>query len=152
MVEPEEVRGVVAALGPREPLPGFPRIGRPEPRLALVTDKVDVRALVAALVTTELCGSRTRPNLVLRPHLREALDRDEGRRLTRASAPVGFGKTTLLVEWLKDRSGDGRSVARVSLNAPTRSLHYLMGALRNVQDRLGGGCLDTQNCPVPDGC
>jgi hypothetical protein len=86
LVEPEEVRGVVAALGPREPLPGFPRIGRPEPRLALVTDKVDVRALVAALVTTELCGSRTRPNLVLRPHLREALDRDEA---ARAPGPRG---------------------------------------------------------------
>lgn len=99
--------------------------------------------MAQALVTTELRSPRTRPNLVLRPRLREAPDRDEGRRLTRVSAPAGFGKTTLLVEWLKDRSGDGRSVARVSLNEadndPTRSLLYLIGALKNVQDRLGGG-------------
>jgi LuxR family maltose regulon positive regulatory protein len=52
------------------------------------------------LITTKLRAPRTRPNLVERPRLREALHRGEGRKLTLVSTPAGFGKTTLLVEWL----------------------------------------------------
>jgi LuxR family transcriptional regulator, maltose regulon positive regulatory protein len=51
-----------------------------------------------ALVNTKLRAPRPRPNLVERPRLREALAREEGRRLTLVSAPAGFGKTTLLGE------------------------------------------------------
>ena len=64
-----------------------------------------------ALVTTKVRVPRTRPELVPRPRLREALVRYEGRRLTLVSAPAGFGKTTLLSKWIEDRSGDGRPVA-----------------------------------------
>ena len=57
------------------------------------------------LVETKLRVPRTRPDLVERPRLRELLDGGEGRKLTLVSAPAGFGKTTLLVEWLAGRSG-----------------------------------------------
>ena len=68
------------------------------------------------LVTTKLRVPRTRPNLVERQRLHEVLDRGEGRKLTLVCAPAGFGKTTLLVEWLMERSGSERSVVWVSLD------------------------------------
>jgi LuxR family transcriptional regulator, maltose regulon positive regulatory protein len=86
-----------------------------------------------ALVTTKLRVPRTRPNLVARPRLRDALATGEERPLTLVSAPAGFGKTTLLAEWLEDRSGDERFVAWLSLeesdNDPARFLTYLITAL-----------------------
>jgi LuxR family maltose regulon positive regulatory protein len=105
------------------------------------------------LVTTKLRAPRTRPNLVERPRLHEALDRGEGRKLTLVSAPAGFGKTTLLVEWLVERSGDERSVVWVSLdesdNDPARFLSYLVGALQNVVEGIGEGVLALLRSPDP---
>src|SRR5829696_5429317 len=49
LVEPEEVCGVVATLDLNEPLPGRARIGRADPRFALVAEEVDVHARVALL-------------------------------------------------------------------------------------------------------
>src|SRR3712207_6897979 len=49
------------------------------------------------------------------------------------------GKTTLLGEWLEERSGDGSTVAWLSLeeadNDPARFLAYLVTALRSGLDR-----------------
>jgi hypothetical protein len=94
-------------------------------------------------VTSKVRRPRLRPSVVLRPRLREALARNEDRRLTLVSAPAGFGKTTLLGEWLEDRSGDERSVAWVSLdesdNDPARFLAYLVAALHNVGEVIGQG-------------
>ena len=69
--------------------------------------------MTQALVTTKLRPPRTRPKLVARPRLREALAADEGRKLTLVSAPAGFGKTTLLSEWLQSCAGGERSIAWV---------------------------------------
>jgi len=62
------------------------------------------------------------------------------------SAPAGFGKTTLLVEWLKGREGGDRSVAWLSLdegdNDPVRFLSYLVASLgRSVGEEFGEGIL-----------
>src|SRR5215216_7249155 len=106
-----------------------------------------------ALVTTKVRVPRTRPELVPRPRLREALVRNEGRRLTLVSAPAGFGKTTLLSEWLEDRSGDGRSIAWLSLeeadNDPARFLAYLVRALQSVEEGIGEGVLVSLRSPEP---
>ncbi len=67
--------------------------------------------MTQALVRTKLRAPRTRPNLVERPRLRDVLARHEGRRLTLVSAPAGFGKTTLLAEWLGDYEEGHKSVA-----------------------------------------
>jgi hypothetical protein len=99
-----------------------------------------------ALVTTKLRAPRTRPNLVRRPRLRQAFGQVQGRRLTLVSAPAGFGKTTLLAEWLDDRWGDQRSFAWVSLdetdNDPARILAYLVRALQTVEEGIGEGVVD----------
>jgi hypothetical protein len=55
------------------------------------------------LVSTKLRPSQVRPKLVARPRLIAKLDREPGRKLTLISAPAGFGKSTLLGEWLKCR-------------------------------------------------
>jgi LuxR family transcriptional regulator, maltose regulon positive regulatory protein len=105
--------------------------------------EVDWDSLVLnPLVSTKLGFPKARTNLVARPHLIEKLDQEPEHRLTLVSAPAGFRKTTLLVEWLEGRAGDGVSVAWLSLdegdNDPARFLSYLVAAfsLRCIrQDR-----------------
>jgi LuxR family transcriptional regulator, maltose regulon positive regulatory protein len=106
-----------------------------------------------ALVTTKLRPPKTRPNLVARPRLREALAGGEERKLTLISAPAGFGKTTLLNEWLQSCAGRERSIAWVSLdegdNDPARFLSYLIAALRTIGERIGEGILASLRSPEP---
>ena len=58
-----------------------------------------------ALLETKLYVPRSRRGLVLRPRLSERLDRGTAAKLVLVSAPAGFGKTTLLTEWLAARPG-----------------------------------------------
>jgi LuxR family maltose regulon positive regulatory protein len=106
-----------------------------------------------ALVTTKVRAPRTRPKLVARPRLREALAGGEGRKLTLISAPAGFGKTTLLNEWSQSREGAKRSIAWLSLdegdNDPARFLSYLIAALRTVEEGIGEGVLASLRSPEP---
>ena len=48
------------------------------------------------VIATKLYAPIPRPGLVARPRLRQALGPQAATRLTLASAPAGFGKTTLL--------------------------------------------------------
>ena len=52
------------------------------------------------LLGTKLFIPRPRKNLVSRPHLVERLNAGLDRILTLIAAPAGFGKTTLLSEWI----------------------------------------------------
>jgi LuxR family maltose regulon positive regulatory protein len=52
------------------------------------------------LLTTKLYTPLTRPDLVSRPRLIERLNAGIRRKLTLVSAPAGFGKTTLICEWI----------------------------------------------------
>ena len=54
------------------------------------------------LIQTKLFIPPLRPKLVQRTHLIEKLNRTADRKLTLISAPAGFGKTTLLSEWIFD--------------------------------------------------
>jgi LuxR family transcriptional regulator, maltose regulon positive regulatory protein len=98
------------------------------------------------LVGTKLRPPRTPRELVARPRLLGRLERDPERRLTLLSAPAGFGKTTLLGEWVGNRAGGGRPVAWVSLdegdNDPVRFLSYLVAAVKTTgEERFGEGVL-----------
>jgi LuxR family maltose regulon positive regulatory protein len=105
------------------------------------------------LVSTKLRPSQGRPNLVTRPRLTVRLEREAGRKLTLISAPAGFGKTTLLVEWLRERADGEGSVAWLSLDAgdndPTRFLSYLVAALGTLQEEIGEGILSALRTPEP---
>jgi LuxR family maltose regulon positive regulatory protein len=83
----------------------------------------------------------------------EKLERESGRKLTLISAPAGFGKTTLLVEWSKNRTAGGRLGGWVSLdeddNDPVRFLSYLVTALEAVEEGIGEGILAALRSPEP---
>jgi LuxR family transcriptional regulator, maltose regulon positive regulatory protein len=106
-----------------------------------------------SLVSTKLRPSQARPKLVARPRLTDRLEREAARKLTLISAPAGFGKTTLLVEWLRERADGEGSVAWLSLdegdNDPTRFLSYLVAALRSVEEVIGEGVLSALRAPEP---
>jgi LuxR family transcriptional regulator, maltose regulon positive regulatory protein len=106
------------------------------------------------LVSTKLRPSQARPRLVARPRLTARLEREAGRKLTLISAPAGFGKTTLLVEWLRERADGEEYVAWVSLdegdNDPVRFLSYLVAALRRtLREGFGEGVLAALRSPEP---
>ena len=120
-------------------------------RLVLGKPRVGADAVPQALVTTKLRAPRPRPGLVTRPRLREALALGEGRRLTLVSAPAGFGKSTLLGEWMGDRSSRGKSVAWVSLDGSdsdlARFVSYLVAALRTAGEEVSEGVLTSLRSP-----
>ena len=60
------------------------------------------------VLVTKLFIPAARPELVSRPRLIEQLDEGLNRKLTLVSAPAGFGKTTLVTEWLGNLRGDTR--------------------------------------------
>jgi len=73
--------------------------------------------------------------------------------LTVLSAPAGFGKTTLLTEWLATVPADGASVAWVSLdqrdNDPTAYWTYVVAALETAAEGVGAGALSLLQSPQP---
>ncbi len=56
------------------------------------------------LLSTKLAPPRPRPSLVPREALLARLDEGLEHKLTLLSAPAGFGKTTLVSEWIAARS------------------------------------------------
>ena len=99
----------------------------------------------APILATKLYIPPSRRRVVLRPRLVERLDDGlaAGHRLTLVSAPAGFGKTTLVGEWV---AGCGRPAAWLSLDEgdsdPGRFLTYLVAALQTVAPGIGDGLLD----------
>jgi len=69
------------------------------------------------------------------------------------SAPAGFGKTTLLAEWLAAAPADGRSVAWLSLdqrdNDPALFWTYLVAALNTGARGFGASALSLLQSPQP---
>ncbi len=102
------------------------------------------------ILATKLYIPRLRPNVVSRPRLIERLNEGLHRKLTLISAPAGFGKTTLVSEWVL---GCQRPAAWLSLdegdNDPTRFLTYLVAALQTLAATLGEGVLTILQSPQP---
>jgi LuxR family maltose regulon positive regulatory protein len=67
-------------------------------------------------VATKLHLPKPRPDLVARPKLAARLDRGALARLTLISAPTGFGKTSLVAQWLSSRTAHDRTVAWIALD------------------------------------
>jgi len=97
------------------------------------------------LIETKLHVPRPRHGLVLRPRLIERLSRGVRSKLMLVSAPAGFGKTTLLAEWLAS-TGTSASVAWVSLddtdNEPAAFWSYVLTALQRAIPGVGASALD----------
>jgi LuxR family maltose regulon positive regulatory protein len=88
-----------------------------------------------ALLRTKLHQPRIRDDLVPRPRLVGRLNRGLDRRMTLVCAPAGFGKTTLLAQWLADADSP-RSVAWLSLDENDNDLvlflNYIIAAIQTV--------------------
>ena len=69
--------------------------------------------MASPLLETKLYVPTSRSGLVARPRLTGRLIRGAKSKLTLVSAPAGFGKTTLLAEWLAAQA-DKRSAAWLS--------------------------------------
>jgi len=129
------------------------------------------------LLTTKLYIPPARPDLVPRPRLIERLNAGLHRKLTLISAPAGFGKTTLVSEWIHSgvsskeygvsgEYGPARKVsptpysllptplfAWLSLdkadNDPARFLTYVIAALQTVEPNIGQSTLSALRSPQP---
>src|SRR6476469_274461 len=109
--------------------------------------------MAGPLLETKLHIPRWRGSLVARPRLSERLSRGAESALTLVSAPAGFGKTTLLAEWLAVAAADGWSVAWLSLdqrdNDPALFWTYLVAALNAGVPGVGSGSLSVLQPPQP---
>ncbi len=108
--------------------------------------------MTTPLLATKLYIPPPRPSLVSRPRLIERLNAGLtlGRKLTIISASAGFGKTTLVSEWI---ASCGRPVAWLSLDEvdsdPVRFIAYLVAALRTIKAEIGEGLLAALQSPQP---
>src|SRR5512135_3731837 len=106
----------------------------------------------APILATKLYIPPPRPGIVPRPRLIERLNEGlaAGRKLALISASAGFGKTTLVSEWITNCE---RPVAWLSLdegdNDPARFLSYLVAALQTVKAGIGEGVLGVLQSPQP---
>ena len=102
------------------------------------------------ILATKLYVPPPQSRVVLRPRLTERLDEGLHRRLTLICAPAGFGKTTLLSDWL---AGCERPAAWLSLDEgdgdPTRFLAYLVAALQTIAPNIAEGVLGALQSPQP---
>jgi LuxR family maltose regulon positive regulatory protein len=110
----------------------------------------------APLLETKLYVPRSRRGLVPRPRLSERLDRGIASKLMLVSAPAGFGKTTLLTEWLAAgpvAPAEERAAAWLSLdradNDPVSFWTYVIAALRTVVAGVGENALALLHAPQP---
>ena len=109
--------------------------------------------MAGPLLATKLHVPRRQRGLVARPRLSERLSRGAESALTLVSAPAGFGKTTLLTQWLAAAPADGRAVAWLSLdqrdNDPGLFWTYLVGALKTSAQGVDAGALSLLQSPQP---
>lgn len=90
------------------------------------------------LLKTKFLAPAYNPKSVFRSRLLERLNARAARKLVLVSAPAGFGKTTLILQWLhkQDRRICWLSIDEHDNNA-TRFWQYLIGSIATVIDDFG---------------
>ncbi len=119
--------------------------------------------MTSTLLATKLFIPTRRPHLVARRRLIEALDEGLQQKITLISAPAGFGKTTLVTDWLDNLQEEaqrknqiGTRVAWLSIdegdNDPLRFLTYFISAINRMETMdatLGTEALGMLQSPQP---
>ncbi|MEM7343372.1 MAG: LuxR C-terminal-related transcriptional regulator [Chloroflexota bacterium] len=102
------------------------------------------------LLQTKLYIPPVRATLIPRSRLINQLNEGATRKLTLIAAPAGFGKTTLLSEWIAQHE---HLVAWLSLderdNDPIRFLRYVIAALQTCQADVGAEALSLLHALQP---
>ena len=109
------------------------------------------------ILATKLYIPLLRPKVVPRPRLIERLNEGHhsGRKLTLVSAPAGFGKTTLVSQWVQamGRATPPVAIGWLSLdesdNDPTRFLTYFVAAMQTVEADIGETALTALQSQPP---
>ncbi len=103
------------------------------------------------LLATKLHAPRRRPGVVQRPRLSHRIAAAKDSAVTLVSAPAGFGKTTLLVEWFcapddeEARDDEGSATPWLSLDAgdndPAVFWMYAIAAIQRAAPQVGASAL-----------
>jgi LuxR family maltose regulon positive regulatory protein len=136
-----------------QPLRSNPDVGMGRQQSSRVHETRGARAGRHVLVT-KIRTPQVRPRLIHRERLLAKLEAERARPLMLLCAPAGFGKTTLLVDWLASRKttvGPPVAIAWLSLdegdNDPAQFLRLLIAALRTTDPRIGATLLEVLNAP-----
>jgi ATP/maltotriose-dependent transcriptional regulator MalT len=101
------------------------------------------------MLITKLHIPASGTNLVHRPKLFEILNEGLQRKLILISAPAGFGKTTLLSDWIEQSK---IPTAWISLdkrdNDPAEFMDYIIAGIRNIKSDFGESSQKLLNAPV----
>ncbi len=107
--------------------------------------------MTSPLLETKFHVPSRRRGVVTRARLSDRLSRGRQSALTLVSAPAGFGKTTLLTDWLATESVEGRATAWLSLdprdNDPALFWTYLVAALQTATPDVGASALALLQSP-----
>lgn len=103
---------------------------------------------ITPLLASKLYIPRAQPNRVARPRLYARLNAAHA--LTLLCAPPGFGKTTLLGEWIPSQA---QCVCWLSLDDgdsdPVRFWTYFIAALQTLNEKIGATALALLHAPQP---
>jgi len=112
----------------------------------LPSDENDERPLLAGKVAVPLLP----PGTVTRARLLRRLDETGSARLSVVVAPAGWGKTTLLTEWARDRDRVAWLTLDETDDEPNRFWTHAVTALRAAAPDLGQGALAALRVPGVD--
>jgi LuxR family transcriptional regulator, maltose regulon positive regulatory protein len=102
------------------------------------------------LLATKLYIPQPRPNLVQRSQLIDRLNKGVNQKLILISAPAGFGKTTILSEWI---SQSEIPTAWISLDKgdddSVQFINYLVAAFQKFEPSIGKTILPVLQSPQP---
>src|SRR5438105_7005612 len=108
-----------------------------------MVDSTRENPISSPLLETKLFIPRPRAGLVARVGLIERLNQASAGKLTLVSAPAGFGKTTLLAEWLATAEAGDQPAAWLALdqsdNEPALFWSYVIAALQTVRPEFDAG-------------
>lgn len=107
--------------------------------------------MTSSLLDTKFYAPKLRTGVVSRPHLTDRVRGGTRSKLTLVSGPAGFGKSTLLAEWLGVTPADGSLTAWLSLdpgdNHPVAFWTHVIAALQTVAPTAGAKALTLLESP-----